>query len=250
MRNPAKPLKPRHKKKLCFSRIQKLKDLAKFAKSVPRIDCNSSSKRDCVLAVQTLMKKNKPFVISFSATPENPYPFFRAATRESLFQEIASILKRNYPSQIDVNTSKNGVFSGNYRDQETMSLDFEGFLKYNGDKTLYLAQLPLYKRIRPTDFYTRGPEASQSLNAHLSAINKNQKTAINLKFPHPLSTFMRNQKLDSINLWLSQRPTTSNWHYDSYDNFLCMISGLKRVRLLSPSRGPKILNATSMLEPF
>ena len=41
--------------------------------------------------------------------------------------------------------------------------------------------------------------------------------------------------MDSINLWYSKKNTTSNLHYDSFDNFLCVIKGEKKVLIYKPN---------------
>ena len=239
-----------HKKKITFSRIRKLKRLSEFQNSISHIVCNENSKRNNIITIQSLMKKHKPFVLSLPTNEESSYPFFQSKNQQDLLEEISHLLSRKFPDKIDVNSSKNGVFSGNYHQQETISLNFRDFLDYNGESTLYLAQIPLYKRLKKSDFYASGSQKMTGLKGQLDFINKNQKTSLNFKIPHPLNTLLKNQELDSINLWLSRKTTISNWHYDSYDNFLCMISGTKEIRLLSPSLGNKILNRNSILEPF
>lgn len=43
-------------------------------------------------------------------------------------------------------------------------------------------------------------------------------------------------RLDEINLWMNIIPTVSSYHYDSYHGFLCLISGSKKLRLISPGK--------------
>ena len=255
MRNPKKedhenPRKLRSKT-MVFSRIRKLKRLSKLRRNViPKIICNENTKRNNIIDIQALMKKNKPFFLRLSTSEETPYPFFRSTNQNELVQEISHLLSKKFPEKIDINSSKTGIFSGDYHKQETISLDFPEFLSYEGDSTLYLAQIPLYNRMKPSDFYNPKSEKGKGIQSDLQQINNNQKTSLNFKIPHPLHTLLRNQQLESINLWLSRQPTISNWHYDSYDNFLCMVSGTKEIRLLSPKDGGEFLNRKSILEPY
>ena len=239
-----------HKKKLSNSRLLKLKWLSTFH-SIPKIFCNNRDRRSEITAIQLLMKKAKPFVIVLPQNVEKAYPFFNSKNLKDLKSEMSRTLSHKFPDKLDINTSKNGIFSGDYHNQETISLNFEDFLTYKGDSHLYLAQIPLYKQLRETDFYNLDSyKAKSHLKANLKQINSNQKTSLNLKVPYPLSTLLRNEDLDSINLWLSRKPTISNWHYDSYDNFLCMISGIKEIRLLSPQIADQILVKRTITDPF
>ena len=51
-----------------------------------------------------------------------------------------------------------------------------------------------------------------------------------MKFPRFID-----KQIDSINLWESRGFTDSGWHYDSYENYLILIEGLKIVWVAHPS---------------
>lgn len=55
------------------------------------------------------------------------------------------------------------------------------------------------------------------------------------------------KEMDFINIWYSKRETTSNWHYDSYDNFLCTLKGTKRFYILPPNDFKPYLKYESVL---
>lgn len=239
-----------HKSKLSFSHLSKLKRLSNLP-TIPKIYCQKSHSPNQITNIQTLMMQSKPFILVLSDPEDKNYSFFHSSTEKELLKEISQILSHQYPEKIDINSSTNGVFSGDYHQQETISLNFSEFLTYEGESTLYLAQVPLYKNLKESDFYKfDSPKIKNLLSSKLPQINKDQKSSLNLITPFPIKSLLKNQTLDSINLWLSCKPTISDWHYDSYDNFLCLITGTKYIRLLSPRLGNKFLIKRSIKEPF
>lgn len=60
----------------------------------------------------------------------------------------------------------------------------------------------------------------------------------------PLSSLLEDIRLHSLlptseieaHLWLNLKPVLSEYHYDSYQNFLCVINGCKTVELIPPSK--------------
>ena len=50
-----------------------------------------------------------------------------------------------------------------------------------------------------------------------------------MKFPRFID-----KSIDSINLWESRGFTDSGWHYDSYENYLILIEGLKIIWIAYP----------------
>ncbi|KRX02784.1 hypothetical protein PPERSA_02274 [Pseudocohnilembus persalinus] len=66
------------------------------------------------------------------------------------------------------------------------------------------------------------------------------------RIPKFISQFFNN--LHAINMWYSKKETSSNWHYDSHDNFLCILEGYKIVYILPPDN--QILERPSILLQF
>ena len=238
-----------HKKKLTNFRILKLKTLLKFH-SIPTIICHNTDHTIELKHIKDLVNKAKPFKMILPETQTHSYVFFKSTTEKELLDEISGILSRKFLDKLDINVSKNGVFSGDYQKQQTISLNFTDFLQYKGDSSLYLAQTQLYKQMKLSDFYKIEPKEKRLLKYNIAQINNMQKSSLNMKTPYPLSNLLKNQDIDSLNLWLSTKPTISDWHYDSYDNFLCMLSGTKEIRLISPCLADKTLSRQHITEPY
>ena len=107
-----------------------------------------------------------------------------------------------------------------------LTMSFDDYMNYQGPLNLYLAQLPLYKRITEKDVEIldrelRPPQVLKLLN------DQNSHKVL-------LPEFV-NEQIDSINLWATRGSTDSGWHYDSYDNFLVVMQGLKVVWLAYPT---------------
>lgn len=241
-------------KRFPSKRLTKLKKLRKI-NTIPRIFFNESQPINEIPFIEQLIAKSKPFIVKFPDNIESPYPFFHSHSHKSLLQELSTLITEKFPNKVDANLSNTGEFSGDYHNQETTSVNFSEFLNYEGSSTLYLAQIPLYKQISLNDFYFYDENSKKKLmkreiKEKIAKINENKQSCLNLQIPHPLSTVLKTQNLDSINLWLSKKPTISQWHYDSYDNFLCMVSGVKKLRILSPKHARNLLNQRSITEPF
>lgn len=50
----------------------------------------------------------------------------------------------------------------------------------------------------------------------------------------------RGEGIQRVNAWFGTHGTVTPLHFDSYDNFLCQVSGCKFVRLFSPSQTPRL----------
>ncbi len=85
---------------------------------------------------------------------------------------------------------------------------------------MYVAQLPLFER---KNFSISFEKPSSTLNKILSQFGLEE-----------ICSFFSDE-IERINLWASKKPTSSSWHYDSYDNFLFMIEGQKTFYLYPPN---------------
>lgn len=84
---------------------------------------------------------------------------------------------------------------------------------------LYLAQYPIWTKQKETN---TNNEKTLSPFSHLYS---------QLEIP----SFLPKNKIETINLWISCGFTKSNLHYDMQDNLLCVLRGVKQVKLIPPS---------------
>jgi hypothetical protein len=94
---------------------------------------------------------------------------------------------------------------------------------------------------------------SSALDAIFSKDNHDyyyiQQESITESFPELLADIRRPQLLSSSktisasNLWLGSRGCKSPLHYDTFENFLTQVKGLKRVILFPPSESPNLYPA-------
>lgn len=111
----------------------------------------------------------------------------------------------------------------------------EEFLDYNGILNLYIAQFPIYKKMKFSDFHNK---SSKQTNQKLKEIlgNKNKEAIKKLlgKFVLPEIFMEKLDRLERVNLWCGRKRTVSKLHFDLYSNYLLVLKGKKTVFLFPP----------------
>ena len=108
-------------------------------------------------------------------------------------------------------------------------MTFDEYLKYDGPMNLYLAQIPLYKKISEQDIELIGiPVNPKKIIGTLNDVLLSNSRVCQPQFV--------DQEIDSINLWASRGKADSGWHYDSYNNYLVVMNGMKVIWLSKPTQ--------------
>lgn len=200
------------------TKYRKLKRLT-FSPQIPKYFLSVSN-------LQKLKKKissNKgPFILII---PQNA-----KKAKAQIFARIHQLFNK-----VDIHFSHNGIFNGNYGAERSVNMNIDEFLKYRGDLNLYLAQLPIFERIDLNENFKISKYQRNLATLQTLKESKNNEV-MNLKLPflQQIQNLLNGNKLEQINVWSSFKQTISEWHYDSYDNFLCIISGIKKIKLLPP----------------
>lgn len=115
-------------------------------------------------------------------------------------------------------------------------LRLKDFIEYKGDLCLYIAQFPMFKKLKLKDFHnidskrTRG----QLMKLMRKKNAKNLKKILG-KFTLPDFIMRDLDKLDVVNIWAGRKRTISKLHFDFYKNFLIVLEGKKTVYMFPPT---------------
>ena len=181
------------------------------------------------LSVNNFQKIKK--IISSS---KRPFKLIIPQSAKKSRTQIISRINELY-DKIDIHFSHSGVFNGNYGAEKSVNMTVSDFLEYRGDINLYLAQLPIFERMDLNESFK-----ISKYQRHLGILKKlkekknNEVMNLSLPFLKQIQKLLNSNKIEQINVWSSFKQTISEWHYDSYDNFLCVISGVKKLKLLPP----------------
>lgn len=93
---------------------------------------------------------------------------------------------------------------------------------------LYLSQMPLiFSSETVRDERHESVEDASNLEVEGSPMS--------IAIPELIKKLNLQSEIDKINLWMNVDSATTNYHYDSYHNILCIVDGSKEVRLVAPS---------------
>ena len=106
--------------------------------------------------------KQIPFKIKFQ---NQESPFFKKGINFKKF--ISSYLKLK-KRKIEINCSQSILFSGHFLKQKIVEMTLKEFDEYEGDLNLYMAQIPIFKKIYLSDFL----KVNKNKLSLLSNINK------------------------------------------------------------------------------
>lgn len=116
---------------------------------------------------------------------------------------------------IDVACVEEGEFSGANREQQYIQMSIREFVLVSEEWAkngfqIYMAQCPIV--------------------SHKSSLEQSGLSILieDIKPPRFI------ERIDEVNLWMNIIPTVSSYHYDSYHGLLCVVSGVKKVRLHNP----------------
>lgn len=131
--------------------------------------------------------------------------------------ELEEYLHANNIHEVDVSVSKNQSFSGHYSEHMVSTIDLKTFFNYDGDYTMYIAQLSLFENGNNDN------DKHEKLTKILSDFG--------------LQEFCKSffESIERINLWASLKETNSSLHYDSYDNFMFVLKGKKKFTVFKPN---------------
>ncbi|CAL8464138.1 g3673 [Coccomyxa elongata] len=161
---------------------------------------------------ESYQARNEPIVLKGLV---RSWPALHAWTGEHGSKNMASLAGK---ASVQVMVSEGGLYRGDMEHRSSMVMAFKDFLcsdRVNMDEStaqqLYLAQAPL--------------ETSSAMESSLSAL------LADIVQPECL----QGQEVSHVNLWMCTRGSRSSLHYDPYHNLLCMVTGSKRVRCMSPA---------------
>ena len=218
------------KKKRPLNHTKRLRLLLKRLKRISKNQTSPIQRFSFEYVLQnmsTLLNNKKPFKIF-----DIPDIFSQNTHIE---EEIAKLLEECHPEPLDISVSMNKEFSGHYSEHKTISLNFKEFLDYSGPYNLYLAQIPLYEK-RPEEQNILNPESNKDQEFKVRGDNQNNLKIV-IDRSQALGSFSSALKhdIDRLNLWFSKKETFSSLHYDSYDNFLFMLTGRKTFNIYPPN---------------
>jgi hypothetical protein len=134
--------------------------------------------------------------------------FIRNLISPELEQISENNIKKDKKLNIRVSASLDKSFSGDAINHSQIEMSLDEYFKYIGDITLYMTQINLLEL-----------HSSEKLKEIISYSNLEN---------------LIDEKFLRINIWHSFKETLSKFHYDSYENFLYVIKGIKTV-LLAPN---------------
>jgi len=184
----------------------------KFGRYVPVL-VESSASFNSTFAILT--SRQQPFKVKQRSNPST----------SQKFEEVLCSLISPIPDQVEVTISKSQTFSNDSAFQSFIGID--EFLEYSGGFKMYIAQFPLYQRLKASDFI---PENEAK------TVTQNRKSLEKLKSSEyaPPSYFPSLNSLRRVNLWASKSRTKSALHFDFYSNFLQVKKGRKTIFLFPP----------------
>ncbi|KAK9919096.1 hypothetical protein WJX75_009374 [Coccomyxa subellipsoidea] len=164
---------------------------------------------------------NRPVVLTGLI---DSWPALRAWSGNDGKKHLTSLAGK---ASVQVMVSDEGQYRGDMAHRSSMTMTFEDFLstadRLNGNQLgiqqLYLAQSPLMT----------SSSTESSLSPLLADISEPQ--------------CLEAGQVSHINLWMCTRGSRSSLHYDPYHNLLCVVTGSKEVRCMSPA-------ATQWLYPY
>jgi hypothetical protein len=166
---------------------------------------------------------------------DSPYKFVFEVINDEHLQDslfsgiIRSILGFFDRSSVEVSISLENTFSPH--NHHTEQMEIEDFLSYKGELKLYIAQIPLVKKMRSSDYYNIPKYID--LDAQLGKKFSVLKQKISRIFSLPNIIQMKMTHLEYCNIWINRTEVISDWHYDFYENYLVVLKGRKRVQLLN-----------------
>lgn len=182
---------------------------------------NSISEKVNISFIEELIKNEIPFKIINARlinkefdleTNENNVFISQKFIRNLVIRESEQIninnISGNTKTTIRVSASLDKSFTGDAINHSQIEMSLDEYFEYKGEINLYLTQLNL-------------------LELHSS--NKLQEKISYSKLENIIS-----ENFSRINIWHSFKNTLSKFHYDSYENFLCVLKGTKTV-LLAPN---------------
>lgn len=214
-----------------YKRLAKKTKKKASPSSVEEINITQFQINDASDSLEEKCRQRRPFKISFN---KDQHSFFSDASKhQTLETNIATLLASSYSSKnhkIEASVSLDGNFSGHYSSHTIVNLSVQEFLEYSGNLNVYLAQVPIFQK-KSTTQSEKQHEKIEIEKQNLTSLRNILEKQLNL----PKCMEFLKKQMEIINVWWGRKPTTSKWHYDSYDNFLIVLRGVKKFKLLPPN---------------
>ena len=212
----------------------------KFGRNVPILTSDDD------ILTNFFIEKQRPFLLNQKSNFNDNTSKPSGAIHDKIIIEIndsanfknqlSCFLKSQEIDQLEVSISEKGVFG--YLEHFTKPISVEDFINYSGSLKLYVAQLPIFKKIHADDLIIKKSDnitTKSRLNKTIDSINLKAKHEQFTKLSGlPKHILNRSHELEYCNIWINLTKNKSLMHFDLYDNYLYVIHGTKTVYLLPP----------------